>query len=173
MGAAAVLDLVNWSKNASGRYYVPVAQLSEANHAAVEGVLNAFENTGEDAEGVLTELETTSLPERYNKALDRLCKRTEVRKGTRTVLTLQPHTELVDFFNNALGERVSAVTRAVKMLLSMPVSACAAERKWSQWGASFVPIRIRLGLEPAQTLMFVQQNDVGTRDECEVDVLVQ
>jgi hypothetical protein len=172
MGAAAVLDLVNWSKNASGRYYEPVAKLSEASRAEVEGVLNAFENTGEDAEGELTQLETSSFPKRYNKALDRLSKRAEVRKGTRTVLTVQPHTERVDFFNNALGERVSAVTRAVNVLLSMPVSACTDERNLSTWGATFVPNRVRLGLEPTQKLIFVQQNEPGTRDEREVHVLV-
>jgi hypothetical protein len=155
MGAAAVLDPVNWSKHAGGQYHVPVAKLSEASRAEVEGVLNAFENTGEDAEGELTELETSSFPERYNKALDWLCKRTEVRKGTRTVLTVQPHTERVDSFTNALGERVPAVTRAVNVQLSMPVSACAAERNWSKWGATFVPNCNRLGLEPAQELIFV------------------
>jgi hypothetical protein len=173
MGAAAVLDPVNWSKHAGGRYYVPVAKLSEASRAKVEGVLNAFENTGEDAEGELTELEISSFPERYNKALDRLCKRTEVRKGTRAVLTVQPHTERVDFFDNALGERVPAVARAANVLLSMPVSACAAERNWRKWGATFVPNHNRLGLEPAQKLIFAQQNDPGTHDEREVDVLVE
>jgi hypothetical protein len=173
MGAAALLDPVNWGKNVVGRYYVPVAKLSEASRAEVEGVLIAFENTGEDAEGELTELETSSFPERYTKVLDRLCKRTELRKGTRKVLTVQPHTERVDFFNNALGERVPVVARAVNVLLSMPVSACAAERNWSRWGATFVPNRNRLGLEAAQKLIFVQQNDPGTRGEREMDVLVE
>jgi hypothetical protein len=133
----------------------------------------AFKKTGEDAEGEFTELETSLFPERYNKALDRLCKRTEMRKGTRTVMTVQPHTERVDFYNNALGERAPAVTRAVNVLLSMPVSACAAERNWSKWGATFVPNRNGLGLELAQKLIFVQQNDAVTRGEREVDVVVE
>lgn len=33
--------------------------------------------------------------------------------GPRTVLTVQPHSERVDFFHNALVQRVLAVTRAV------------------------------------------------------------
>jgi hypothetical protein len=88
-------------------------------------------------------------------------------------MTVQPHTERVDFYNNAMGERVPAVTRAVNVLLSMSVSACAAERNWSMWGATFVPNRNRLRLEPAQKLIFVQQNDPGTRGEREVDVVVE
>jgi hypothetical protein len=55
-----------------------------------------------------------------------------VRKGARKVVTVQPHSERIDFFNNALGKRVPAVTRAVNVLLIVPVSASAAERKWSQ-----------------------------------------
>jgi hypothetical protein len=120
MGAAAVLGPVNWTKNAGGRYHVPAAKLSEASRAEVEGVLSAFQQ-GEDAEGERTELVTSSFPERYNKALDRLCKRTEVRKGARKVVTVQPHSERFDFYNNALGDREPAVTRAVNVLLSMPV----------------------------------------------------
>jgi hypothetical protein len=64
------------------------------------------------------------------------------------------------------------VTRAVNSLLSMPVTTCSAERNWSRWGLTFVPNRNRLGLESAQKLIFVQQNDPATLTVRDEDVLV-
>jgi hypothetical protein len=52
------------------------------------------------------------------------------------------------------------------------VTACAAERNWSKWGATFVPNRNALGLEKAQDLIFVQQNDPMTRAKRDADTLV-
>jgi hypothetical protein len=69
-------------------------------------------------------------------------------------------------------EKVPAVTRAVNVLLSMCVTACAAERNWSHWGLMFVPNRNRLGLGQAQKLIFIQQNDPATRVQREHDELV-
>jgi hypothetical protein len=89
------------------------------------------------------------------------------------VVQVAPHNERVDFYNNVVGTRVPAVTRAVNVLLSMPVTACAAERNWSKWGATFVPNRNALGLEVAQTVISVQQNDLATRCSApDADVLV-
>jgi hypothetical protein len=45
----------------------------------------------------------------------------------------------------------------------MPVTACAAERNWSKFGLLFVANRNALGLEIAQSIVFVQQNDPVTR----------
>jgi hypothetical protein len=73
---------------------------------------------------------------------------------------------------NSLGERMPVLTCAVNVLLSMPVTACAAERNWSRWGLTFVPNRNRLGLGSAQKLIFVQQNDPATRSVRDMDVLV-
>jgi hypothetical protein len=56
---------------------------------------------------------------------------------------VQPHSERVDLFNNALGERVPAVTLAVNVLLGMPMSACAAEHSWSKCGTTLVPNQTR------------------------------
>jgi hypothetical protein len=69
-----------------------------------------------------------------------------------------------------MGEKVPAVTRAVNVLLSMCVTACAAELNWSHWCLTFVPNRNRLGL--GQKLIFIQQNDPATRVEREHDELV-
>ena len=85
----------------------------------------------------------------------------------------------VDFFNNVLGEQAPAVTRAVNTLLCAPVTACAASGEphfrllWSKWGASFSPDRTKLGLEVAQKMIFVQQNDPATRELRDMDVLVE
>jgi hypothetical protein len=85
-----------------------------------------------------------------------------------------PHNESVDFYNNVVGTRVPAVTRAVNVLLSMPVTACAAERNWIKWGATFVPNRNALGVEVAQKMIFVQQNDLATLGSAsDADVLVE
>ena len=48
----------------------------------------------------------------------------------------------------------------------------AAQRSLSKWGATFVPNRNRLGLETAEKLIFVQQNDPAASDERETDVLI-
>jgi hypothetical protein len=85
---------------------------------------------------------------------------------------VQPSSERCNFFNNEIGEKVPAVTRAVSLLLSMCVTACAAERNWSHWGSTFVPNRSRLGLGQAQKLIFIQQNDPATCVEREHDELV-
>ena len=47
--------------------------------------------------------------------------------------------------------------------MSMPVTACGAERNWSKWGQTFVPNRNNLGLDVAQKMIFVQQNDPSAR----------
>jgi hypothetical protein len=63
---------------------------------------------------------------------------------------------------------VPAVTRSVNVLLSMCVTACAAERNWR--GLTFVPNRNRLGLGQSQNLIFIQlicYNDPATRVERE------
>ena len=52
------------------------------------------------------------------------------------------------------------------------MTACAAERNWIKWGATYMPNRNRLRLEQAQKSSFVQQNDHVTRDEREEAVLV-
>ena len=62
---------------------------------------------------------------------------------------------------------------SMNTLLSMPVTACAAEPNWSKWGATFMPNRNRLGLESAKKLIFVQQNDPATCKWRDMDVLVE
>ena len=88
-------------------------------------------------------------------------------------MQVEPFSARADFFNNVLSDKMPAVTRAVNVLLGMPVTACAAERNWSKWGATFVPNRNSLGLERAEQLIFIQQNDPVTRDTRESDVLVE
>ncbi len=173
MTAAAVLDPVFWCKNARGLYMTPIAKLSEDQHAELDEVVTAFAKDGEDPEGEVTELEVSSFPERYKKVLDMLSKRVQQEVGNRTVVKLQPHTERADFFNNVLGDKMPSVTRAVNALLSMPVTSCSAERNWSRWGLTFVPNRNRLGIEQAEKLIFIQQNDPAMRLQREEDVLVE
>jgi hypothetical protein len=48
-----------------------------------------------------------------------------------------------------------------------------AERKWSNWGATFVPNGNALGIETAQDMIFVQQNDPATRSQRSTDMYVE
>ena len=132
MDAAAVLDPVCWKQNARKLYHVLVSSLEEKTRERVDKLLTGFAEDEEDAERELTELEVTSFPQRFNKVLDLMSRRTEVRKGKRTVIQVQPSNERVDFYNNSMGEKVPAVTRAVSVLLSICVTACGAERNWSR-----------------------------------------
>lgn len=138
---------------------MPVAGLDEEARAAVEKLLEGFAKEGEDAEG-----ELVSFAQRYNKVLDIPSKRTEVQQGKRVIQQVAPSSDRANFYNNGMREKVPAVTRAVNVLLSMPVTACAAERNWSRWGLTYLPNRGRLGLGAAQKLIFVQQNDPATRN---------
>lgn len=51
----------------------------------------------------------------------------------------------------------------------MPVSACAAKRNLSKCG----PHRNILGIEAAEKLIFVQQNDPATYAEREREVMIE
>jgi hypothetical protein len=172
--AAAILDPLFFTKNVRGRFRVPIADLSEADRDNVLKIVQYFEKEGEDADEEEAYLETSSFEPRYSKVLERLAAKSEVKQGRHTVVQVTPHSERVDFYNNVVGTRVPAVTRAVNVLLSMPVTACAAERNWSKWGATFAPNRNALGLEVAQNMIFVQQNDPATRCSApDADVLVE
>jgi hypothetical protein len=117
---------------------------------AVEELLAGFAEADEDAAGELTQLEVTSFPESYTKVLDFLSARKEAKKGDRVDVHVAPSSQCADFFNNSLGAKVPAVARAANALLSIPVTAYAAERNWRRWGLTFVPNRNRLGLKTAQ-----------------------
>jgi hypothetical protein len=52
---------------------------------------------------------------------------------------------LVESLNNDPKE-IPTVARVGTVLLSVCVTACAAERNWSRWGLTFQPNRNRLGL---------------------------
>jgi hypothetical protein len=87
-----------------------------------------FENEGEDADVKVPYLETSSFEPHYNRVLERPCSKSEVDQGRHTVVQVRPHSEHVEFSDNAVGKRVRAVTRALNVLLPMPVTANAPER---------------------------------------------
>jgi hypothetical protein len=80
----------------------------------------------------------------------------------RNVVKVAHHNERIGFFVNMLGE-LHGCARACMVLLCMPVTSCAAERNWSKWGNTPVPIRNSLGLDAAMDMFYVQQNDLLTR----------
>jgi hypothetical protein len=56
----------------------------------------------------------------------------------------------------SLNRRGSKQARSVQ--LSLHASSCSAERNWSAWGRSFVPLRNRLSHAVAEKMIFVKGN---------------
>ena len=164
MSAAAVLDPLNWCKNGVGKYHVPVQKYSETMQSELTAVVSAFESDEGSGESELV-LECYMFDKKYNKKLDALTERTSQavpgRKGTRTLVC--DHKQRLGFFQNILSAKLPVCAKAYEVLLSMPVTACAADRNWSKWGQIFVPKRNNLGREVAEKIIYVQLNDPCTR----------
>lgn len=77
------------------------------------------------------------------------------------------------FYNNKLAATMPATARAASALMAMPVTACSTERVNSKLGKVFTADRNALGLEKAEALVYVQQNDPVTRNEREYEVMVE
>jgi hypothetical protein len=86
-----------------------------------------------------------------------------VEDGGRKRTEVSNHKIRLGFFHNFLSKEFPVCARACTVLMSMPVTACASERNWSKWGLTYVPNRNALGVESAQKLIYVQQNDPSTR----------
>ena len=165
MSAAAVLDPLNWCKNGVGKYHVPVQKYSETMQSELTAVVSAFESDEGSGESELVVLECYMFNKKYNKKLGALTERTSQavpgRKGTRTLVC--DHKQRLGFFQNILSAKLPVCAKAYEVLLSMPVTACAADRNWSKWGQIFVPKRNNLGREVAEKIIYVQLNDPCTR----------
>jgi hypothetical protein len=81
----------------------------------------------------------------------------------REVTVVHSYSERMGFFVNSVPQNLKACARACTVLLSMCVTACAAERNWSRWSLTFAPNRNALGLDTAQKVVFIQMNDPKTR----------
>jgi hypothetical protein len=168
MTAASIIDPLQWTKNSVGNYRVPVPDSKKGD---LNSVLAGFvvDETVEDSlnqvESEVVGLECYSFHKSYTKALDTLIEKKRVDHGMATVITVQPHSRRIDFVanHNQFSEAFPIVVRAASVLLSMPISACSAERCWSKFGLLFASNRSALGLEVAQSLVFVQQNDEVAR----------
>jgi hypothetical protein len=140
MPASAILDPLNWTKNALGQFHMPLGKLTEEQRVQVDATLSGFQlAVTDDAENELMELEVYSFEQRYTKLLSKLTDKVVVEQGKNKVVHVTPHGQRISFFNNKLGDKYPVCTHAVNTLLSMPVTACSAERNWSKWGATYVP----------------------------------
>jgi hypothetical protein len=129
MTAAAVLDPLNWTKNALGQFHLPLGKLTEEQLVQVDATVSDFQLAdSDDAETELTELEVYCFEQPYTKLLTKLTDKVVVEQGKHKVVHVAPHGQRIGFFNTKLGEKYPACTRAVNTLLSMPVTACSAER---------------------------------------------
>ena len=62
-------------------------------------------------------------------------------------------------WENLLGKEYPVLAKVAACVMSMPVTACASERNWSQWGQVYVKARSNLGLERASDIIYIKQND--------------
>jgi Protein of unknown function (DUF 659)/hAT family C-terminal dimerisation region len=163
MSAAAILDPLNWCVNGMGKYHVPVQQYSSAMQEELVDVVKAFENAEESAEDEIVELECFVFEGKYTNKLNKLTEKRVVKVGGRNRTEVSNHKTRLGFFHNFLSKEFPVCARACTVLMSMPVTACASERNWSKWGLTFVPNRNALGIESAQKVIYIQQNDPSTR----------
>jgi hypothetical protein len=82
MTASAVLDPLNWTKNALGQFHVPLGKLTEEQRVQVDATVSGFQlSDTDDAENELTELEVDSFEQRYTKLLSKLTDKVVVEQG--------------------------------------------------------------------------------------------
>ena len=116
MSAAAVLDPLNWCKNAVGKYHVPVQKYSETMQSELTVVVSAFESDEGSGESELVVLECYMFDQKYNKKLDALTERTSQavpgRKGTRTLVC--DHKQRLGFFQNIQVRNCLCVLKHVR-----------------------------------------------------------
>jgi hypothetical protein len=127
MTASAVLNPLNWRTNALSQFHVPLGKLTKVQRVHVDATVSAFHLAdSDDAEKELVELEVYSGSS--ITLLSKLTDKVEVEKGKHKVMHVSPHGHRIGIFNNKFGEKYPVCMRAVITLLSMPVTACSAER---------------------------------------------
>jgi hAT family C-terminal dimerisation region len=171
VAAASVLDPLNWKLNALGMYHMPIGDMDEGERDDLRTILRRF--SGEDVSRVASdkavEEESALIAVQFGSPADKssIANMQETRKvshnGRDVEVVCSDHTVRLGWFVNQLSRKVSIAAKAVVRLLSMPVTACAAERNWSRWGLTYPPNRNRLGLESATKMVFIQSNDPETR----------
>jgi hypothetical protein len=127
MTAYAVLNPLNWAKNALGQFHIPLGNLNEEQWVQVDATVSCFPLAdNDDAENKLVKLEAYGFEQRYTKLLSTLTVKVVVEQGKHQVVHGSPHGQRIGFFNNKLGESYHVCMHAVSTLLSMLVTACSA-----------------------------------------------
>ena len=68
-------------------------------------------------------------------------------------------------WKNLLSKAYPQLTKLAVKVMSMPVTACASERNWTEWGQVYVKARSNLGLQRASDLIYIKQNDSLAREK--------
>ena len=63
-----------------------------------------------------------------------------------------------NFWRRIGSEKFPLLAAASARLLSLHASSCSAERNWSAWGRTFVPLRNRLSHAVAEKMVFIKGN---------------
>ena len=63
-----------------------------------------------------------------------------------------------NFWRRIGSDKFPLIAAASARLLSLHASSCSAERNWSAWVRSFVPLRNRLSHAVAEKMIFIKGN---------------
>jgi hypothetical protein len=160
MSAAALLDPLNFVKNALGQYRLPFQGLEMDE---IVETISAYSEGEIDVHAELRSLRLRSLDDSDGLLKELQVRKEVVGKAGKLRVLVRSHTERIAYLANELGESIPTCVKAAARLLAMPVTSCAAERNWSKWGKVCVANRANLGIETAEKMIFISQNDPETR----------
>ena len=63
-----------------------------------------------------------------------------------------------NYWRRIAAPKFPLLAAATARLLSLHASSCSAERNWSAWGRTFVPLRNRLSHAVAEKMIFIKGN---------------
>jgi hypothetical protein len=165
MLAAHVLDPINWRLNStSGAYLTPLLDLDDDQSDALNSFASAF-GVADAAEQELNALLCNGINKRFSKAVE-LCAKpsSEVAGTSRARGTIPDASCRLNVWLNLIAGTYPVLTKVARCVLTMPATACATERNWTLWGQVFIKTRSCLGLQRAQDMIYVKQNDQLGRD---------
>lgn len=166
MSLAFLLDPANFILLANDSYVAPFAKLGPSGDPELKSSRLA------DAAALVQRLGSTAGVEEFEmlklyviadasrvSMVQRLSLRTAVvaSDGKETV-SMSPMHERRNFWLSWMPEPFPVLSELADMMLSMQVTACAAEHNWSKWGLMYQKNRSRLGMLRAQQMIFLNEN---------------
>lgn len=151
MLAAHLVDPLNWKRNADKSYVPKHDELNEAQFEELEGFVDKYGVVGEGA-SELAMFRVMGVEARYEKTVAGLTKLNDEGRVPSSTVRIR-------IWQNMLANEYPVLAKVAACVMSMPVTACASERNWTQWGHVYVEARSKLGLRRASDLIYIKQND--------------